>query len=308
MKKDTLLSIIVPAYNEENNIEVIGKSLISILDKHGINFEIIFVDDGSKDNTWLKIEDFSRTNSRVQGISFSRNFGKDSAIFAGMEVSRGDCVAVIDCDLQHPPEKLVEMYMLWKDGYQIIEGKKSDRGKESLIHKHCSNLFYLFLSRACGFDMMNASDFKLIDRSVVLVLLNIKEKNAFFRALSSWVGFRTTSIEFEVQERNDGVSKWSTRDLFKYALTNLATFSTAPMQIMTFLGIVLMLVSITLASIALIQKITKVALNGFTTVIIFQTFSSSIIMIGLGIIGFYLAKIYDEVKGRPRYIIDKKTK
>lgn len=151
--------------------------------------------------------------------------------------------------------------------------------------------------------MANASDFKLLDRKAVNVLINMQEKNAFFRALSSWIGFKTTRVEFDVRDREAGESKWSTRSLIKYAITNISSFSTAPMQIVTVLGVIMFVLSLILGSVSLIQKLCGQALEGFTTVILILLFSSSIIMISLGIIGYYIAKIYEEIKGRPRYII-----
>ena len=222
---------------------------------------------------------------------------------AGLSQAIGDCCVVIDCDLQHPPEKIVEMYRLWEQGYEIIEGQKSSRGTESKMHAFAAKMFYSIISKVTGLDMENASDFKLMDRKAVNALLNMNEKNAFFRALSSWIGFKTTSVEFDVQEREAGVSKWSTRSLVKYAITNISSFSTAPMQIVTVLGMIVFLISIILGAITLIQKCCGQALEGFTTVILILLFSSSIMMISLGIIGFYIAKIYEEIKGRPRFII-----
>lgn len=210
---------------------------------------------------------------------------------------------VIDCDLQHPPEKIIEMYRLWEQGYEIIEGQKSSRGTEGKLHTFAAKTFYSVISAATGFDMANASDFKLLDRKAVNVLINMREKNAFFRALSSWIGFKTTSVEFNVQDREAGESKWSTLSLVKYAINNISFFSTAPMQLITVLGVIMFVVSVLLGGIALFQKICGQALEGFTTVILIQLFSSSVVMISLGIIGYYIAKIYEEIKGRPRYII-----
>ena len=222
---------------------------------------------------------------------------------AGLSESKGDCSVVIDCDLQHPPEKIIEMYHLWEQGYEIIEGKKSNRGTERKFHTFAAKTFYSIISAATGFDMENASDFKLLDRKAVNVLINMREKNAFFRALSSWIGFEKTTIEFDVLDRETGESKWSTISLVKYALNNISSFSTAPMQIVTVLGAIMFAVSIVLGGIALMQKICGQALEGFTTVILIQLFSSSVAMVSLGVIGYYIARIYEEIKDRPRYII-----
>ena len=298
-----ILSVITPAYNEEKMIFKTAEVVSSILEKEQIPYEIIFVNDGSKDNTWENIQKVSKQNSKVKGVCFSRNFGKESAMFAGLNYAKGDCCVLIDCDLQHPPKKIVEMYRLWQQGYEVVEAVKSDRGNESGMHRVAANLFYSILSKITGIDMSNASDFKLLDRKAMNVLLNMREKNAFFRALSSWIGFKTTQVSFEVQERTVGESKWSTWSLFKYALNNIASFSAMPMQIVTILGLLMLLATIVFGIVAIYQKVVGIALGGFTTVILLQLFIGSIVMISLGIIGYYIAKIYDEIKARPRYIV-----
>ena len=302
-----MLSIIVPAYNETELIHKTSLTLSSLMRNNQIPFEILFVDDGSKDDTWEQICKESKKDSCVRGISFSRNFGKESAMFAGLAESGGDCCVIIDCDLQHPPEKIVEMYGLWVQGYEIIEGVKNSRGEESSFHAVAAKCFYSLISSATQIDMSRSSDFKLLDRKAVNVLLNIPEKNTFFRALSSWIGFKTIEIEYDVKAREIGSSKWSTSSLIKYAITNITSFTSLPMQIVTLLGCVMFLVAIVLSVNALIQKMMGLAASGFTTVIILQCLTGSIVMTSLGIMGYYIAKIYEEIKGRPRYIIAKKV-
>lgn len=298
-----MLTVILPAYNEEAMIEMAGNVISGILRREEIPHEILFVDDGSKDGTWVAIEKAASVTPEIRGISFSRNFGKEAAVAAGLAEARGECAVVLDCDLQHPPEKIVEMYRLWQQGYEVIEGVKSSRGKESGLHAFAAKTFYGLISAASGFDMENASDFKLLDRKAIDAIVGMKEKYAFFRALSSWVGFRTTSVTYDVQERAAGESKWSTRGLIKYAINNITSFSTAPMQIVTVCGVLVFIVSVISGIITLVQKLNGKALGGFTTVILLQGFIGSIIMISLGLIGFYIARIYEELKGRPKYII-----
>ena len=300
---EKLLSIIIPSYNEEALIEKTACSVSEMLKNANISYEILFVDDGSKDKSWDIISSLSSRDTSVKGIHFSRNFGKEAAIMAGLSKANGDCCVVIDCDLQHPPEKIIEMYHLWEQGYEIIEGQKSNRGTEGKLHTFAAKAFYSVISIATGLDMANASDFKLLDKKAVNVLINMREKNTFFRALSSWIGFKTTSVEFDVQDREAGESKWSTFSLVKYAINNISSFSAAPMQFVTALGVIVLIVSVILVGITLFQKFCGQALDGFTTVILIQLFSSSVVMISLGIIGYYIAKIYEEVKGRPQYII-----
>lgn len=298
-----MLSIILPSYNEEKMILTATERVGAIMREAGIDYELLFVDDGSRDRTWEMIQQASAQDSHVVGVHFSRNFGKEAAMFAGLEKATGDCCAVIDCDLQHPPEKLVEMYRLWEEGYEVIEGVKEDRGEESAFHRFAANSFYGLISKATGMDMASSSDFKLLDRKVVDTLNAMPERNVFFRALSYWVGYKQASVSYCVQERTAGESKWSTKSLVKYALTNIASFSSAPLHIVTVLGFVTLAVSLVLGVISLVQKLSGVALGGFTTVILILLFASSIIMISLGIIGYYIARIYDEIKGRPRYLI-----
>ena len=298
-----MLSVILPSYNEEKMIHIAAARLADILGGAGIAYELLFVDDGSSDKTWSEITAASEKDAHVVGLHFSRNFGKEAAMFAGLERAKGDCVVVIDCDLQHPPEKIVEMYRLWEQGYEVVEGIKEDRGEETGFHRFAAKSFYGLISKATGMDMSSSSDFKLLDRKVVDTLNKMPERSVFFRALSFWVGFKKTEVTYCVQERTEGVSKWSTRSLVRYAITNITSFSSAPLQIVTVLGVIMLAVSVIMGVIALVQKICGVALGGFTTVILLLLFASSIIMISLGIIGYYIAKIYDEIKGRPRYII-----
>lgn len=300
-----MLSVILPSYNEEKMIAKATARMAEILQPEKIDYELLFIDDGSRDGTWAQINEAAEKDSHVVGVHFSRNFGKEAAMFAGLEQAKGDCCVVIDCDLQHPPEKIVKMYRLWEQGYEVVEGIKEDRGEESGLHKFAANSFYGLISKATGMDMSSSSDFKLLDRKVVDTLNSLPERNVFFRALSFWVGYKKTSVSYCVQERTEGVSKWSTKSLIKYALTNISSFSSAPLHIVTVLGFIMLAVAFVLGIIALAQKISGVALGGFTTVILLLLFSASVIMISLGIIGYYIARIYDEIKGRPRYIISR---
>ncbi|MBQ7972899.1 MAG: glycosyltransferase family 2 protein [Lachnospiraceae bacterium] len=303
-----LMTVVIPSYNEESNIERAAEVIGGVLKDASIDYELMFVSDGSKDKTFAIVKELSEKDPHVKGIQFSRNFGKESAIFAGLEVAKGDCVAVIDCDLQHPPATLVEMYRLWEDGYEVIEGIKSSRGKESIFHKMFVGIFYGIMSKLMKMDMNATSDFKLMDRKVVDALLSLTEKNTFFRALSFWTGFRSTSVSFDVQERVAGESKWSFMGLVKYAISNTTSFTTVPLQIVTVIGFLMMIFSVVVGIQTLVNFFMGVAVEGFTTVILLLLVIGGCIMISLGIIGHYLARIYEEVKGRPRYIISERTK
>lgn len=301
----SLLSVVLPSYNEEAMLPKAAEVLSGILSEEGIDYELVFVDDGSKDKTWEEIKAAHEKNPRVHGVHFSRNFGKESAIFAGLAAAKGDCAAVMDCDLQHPPKTLIEMYRLWEQGYEVVEGVKRSRGKESGAHAFAARIFYKIMSKSTGIDMSRASDFKLLDRRAVNTLLDMPERNAFFRAMSSWIGYKQIQVEFDVAEREAGVSKWSTKSLIRYAISNIVGYSTAPMQFVTWAGVVVLLFAIILGIQTLVRYFSGHAVEGFTTVICLVLLIGSVIMISLGIIGYYIARIYEEVKGRPKYIVSR---
>lgn len=300
---DKLLSVILPSHNEEDNIFPAAERISGILSGAHIQHEIIFVNDGSTDRTWEKISEAAKIYPQIRGVRFSRCFGKEAAIYAGLRGAKGDCCAVMDCDLQHPPEKLIEMWNLWCEGYEVIEGVKRTRGEEKHAYTFAAKTFNSIISRSSGVDMSNSSDFRLLDRKAVLVLLNMPERNTFFRALSSWIGFRTAQVEFDVQPRTAGHTNWNSFRLIGYAISNLTSFSSAPLYLVIFLGIFVLFISLILGVEALYRYIIGGALEGFTTVILLQLIIGSILMISLGIIGYYISKIYEEIKARPRYIV-----
>lgn len=243
-----LLSVVLPAYNEEMNIANTARTLEELFDREKIEYELVFISDGSRDGTYAEIKKASEANPRIKGAEFSRNFGKEAGIFAGLELSTGDAVIVMDCDLQHPPEVIPEMWKLWKEGAQIVEGKKSSRGKEGFFHRISAGLFYKILGALMKMDVSSSSDFKLLDRKVVDVLLALPERNTFFRALTFWAGFDTQTVEYEVQERKYGSSKWNFFSLMKYAVSNCTSFSTLPLQLVTFMGTISIIFSVILGN------------------------------------------------------------
>ncbi len=302
-----LLSIVLPAYNEEQNIPNTVKVLTGMLTENAIDYELVFVSDGSRDATFARIQKAAAENPKVRGAEFSRNFGKEAAIFAGLSLAAGDAVVVMDCDLQHPPEVVLEMWKLWRGGAEVVEGIKESRGRESLAHKLSAGLFYKVMSRLIRMDMNASSDFKLLDRKVVDVLLGLPERNTFFRALSFWAGFRREYVSYQVQERQFGESKWSTLSLMKYAVTNATSFSTLPLQLVTVMGMISILFSVVLFIQTFVKYLSGTAVEGFTTVILLILVIGGFLMLSLGIIGHYIARIYEEVKGRPKYIIRRTT-
>lgn len=299
------LSVVLPAYNEEQMLAKTCRTLKKILDLAEINYELVIVDDGSTDQTWKIIEETAEKDRNVTGVHFSRNFGKEAAIVAGLAQASGNAVAVMDCDLQHPPEVLVKMYRLWEQGYEVVEGIKKSRGTETVFHRKSAGFFYRIMSRTTGFNMENASDFKLLDRKAVESVLSMPERSMFFRATSSWVGFKSTSVLFEVQEREAGESKWSTGSLIRYAFRNIVAFTTLPLQFVTIGAGGCFICSLLLLIYSLVRYFTGHAVEGYTTLLIVMLFIGSAVMMSLGIIGYYIARIYEEVKRRPRYIVSR---
>jgi len=303
-----MLSVIIPAYNEQENIEKTAQTIYGILKRENIPCEIIFVDDGSRDDTWKIIDRLTEENDSIRGLKFSRNFGKEGALFAGLKACTGDCAVFIDCDLQHPPELIPEMYELWKQGYEVVEAVKASRGKENLLYKMFAKGFYRLMKNSANVNLDRASDYKLLDRKAIDALNEMPERLTFFRALSSWVGFKTTQIEFNVAPRNAGTTKWNFKKLLKFALNNITSFTNLPLQIITGTGVVFFIFAVVLAIQTLVRYFGGTADNGFTTVILVTLITGSFIMLGLGVIGYYMAKIYEEIKFRPRYIVSIDTK
>ena len=298
----------MPVYNEgEHIISSIGV-VEGILQANKIDYEFVLVDDGSKDDSWVKLSKLAEENKKITSVRLSRNFGKEAALCAGLDHATGAAVIVMDADLQDPPELIPEMVKYWKEGYDVVEGVKSSRGKEGKVYKFCAKSYYKILLTATGIDLRNASDYKLLDRKVVEAMQQMPEKVTFFRGMSAWVGFERKRVYFEVQPRVMGKSKWSLKHLAGLAFSSITSYTSAPLQLVTILGVVMFFVSLLLGAQTLARYLMGNALEGFTTVILLQLFIGSMLMISLGIIGMYLMKIYHEIKGRPRYLVSKKIK
>ena len=298
------LSIVIPVRNESDQL-VENLSLIhSEASKTGLPLEIIVVDDGSTDATWQTLERLTQQMVEISGLRLSRNFGKEAAICAGLAYSHGQACIVMDSDLQHPPEVIPEMVRFWRDEkVEIVEGIKKTRGAEPLINRIGARFFYRTLSGLSGYDLYGSSDYKLLDRKVVEAWLDMRERNTFFRGMISWLGFRRKQIIFSVPQRRLTRSRWSFFGLFRLAVVGITAFSSLPLQAVTLIGGVFLLCAIVFAVYALIMYFTGLALAGFTTVIILELLIGGLLMISLGIIGTYIAQIYQEVKYRPRYVV-----
>lgn len=304
---DFLISIVIPVYCEGKQIGKNIKKIHSILDANKISHEFVLVDDGSTDNTWEEMCKLHSDISCVRAFRLSRNFGKEAALCAGLEVLKGDACVVLDADLQHPPEIIPEMVRLWREeGFDVVEGVKASRGKESIIYKAEALFFYKLLKKLSGIDLDSASDFKLLDAKVIDAWRQMDERNTFFRGMSAWVGFNRTKIPFTVAQREEGGSKWSVFRLIRLAINAITSFSSLPLHIVTILGAIFLMISFVLGIQTLYMKFDGQAVSGFSTVILLLLIIGSALMISLGIIGTYIAKIFDEVKYRPRYLISQR--
>lgn len=299
------MTVLMPVYNEG---EIIASSIATtaqVLQQAGIPHDFVLVDDGSKDATWAQLSALAQQRDNVLALKLSRNFGKEGAMFAGLAQAKGDCVVVMDCDMQHPPQVLPQMFALWQGGYQVVEGLKRSRGEESGLSRLAAQGFYGLLKTTSGIDLYNASDFRLMDRQVVAALNSMPERQTFFRAMSTWVGFTRTQVLFDVAPRAGGFSRFSPIKLFKLALDGITAFSAAPLHIVTFSGVLMLLLALVLGIQTLYMKLSGQAVAGFTTVLLLLLIIGSLLLIGLGIIGVYIARIYEEVKARPRYFVEK---
>ncbi len=292
-----MISVIIPSYNEEENIAAAASEISGVMEKTGEDYEIVFVDDGSKDKTWEKI--LAVSGEKIRGLRFSRNFGKEAAIRAGLDSALGDAVVVIDCDLQHPPEAIPEMLEKWRGGADVVEGKKSFRGREAKSYGFLANIFNSMMSRATGFDMSNASDFMLLDRKAVEAVRLYGEGGSFFRALAQFVGFNTETVEYEVSARERGKGKFTFGSLFSCAVKTIASFTDFPLYIGLFAGAGTCIA----AAVLFVLKLFKVQLGSFDGAEIAIIFLGGLILCATGALGFYLSRIYEEVKKRPKYII-----
>ncbi len=300
------LSVVVPVFNEAAALPEVLRNAGSVLQSLGVSCEIIVVDDGSTDGTWDRVRETDIPGVLVRGIRFSRNFGKESAISAGLRAAAGKAVAVIDGDGQHPVGLLAPMFESWRSNKAlIVEAVKERRQEESFLRRLGARMFYRLFSRSTGLDLTDSTDYKLLDRTVVESYLALPERGRFFRGLTRWLGYAREELAFSPGARvsEEAGSRWSTGGLFDLARSALVSFTPFPMRLVTWLGVITLCASMLLGALTLWQKITGRAVEGFATVILVQLWIGSMLMISLGFIGEYLARVYEEVKGRPLYVI-----
>lgn len=307
MKK---ISIVIPAYNEEGNLIPVYQRIKSVFEKmQGYGFEIIFVNDGSRDNTQLRLEEMALDFPEIKYIEFSRNFGHQPAVKAGMDYADGNVIISMDGDLQHPPELIPQMVQKWEQGYDIVYTIRSYPKEISYFKRKTSDLFYRFLSQISDVDLTNGggSDFRLIDASVAQVMKNLKEDDLFLRGLTSWMGFKQTGIEFVAGERFSGQSSYDLKKMLKFAFTGITSFSVKPLYLATYLGFIFSSLSLLYIPYVLYAFLTKTEISGWASLIMTIVFFGGVQLIILGILGIYLGKIFKQVKGRPNYIIRSKN-
>ena len=282
----SLISIVIPLYNEGSHLSALLSDLKTALQQTGCPFELVLVDDGSPDDTWERIKDETQTFPSLRAVRLSRNFGKELALCAGLERARGNAVVVMDGDGQHPPSLLPVMVEKWRtSGADIVQAVKTKRGSESLTGKLGALLFYLILNKLSGFELKGASDFKLMNRKVTDTWLAMRERNVFFRGMTAWMGFTTVQIPFEVVARRGGKSGWSYLRRAKLALIGITTFSSFPLHLVTFAGVIFFVFAVGLGIQTLYLKLAGQAFTGFATVILLELIIGSLLMISLGIIG-----------------------
>lgn len=308
MNSNSKLVIIIPVFNEGDALRSNFLEIKRILDGDEIFCDYHFVDDGSKDHTWQVIESLSKEFDQVSGIKFARNFGKEIALRAGIETIDADLYLTMDSDLQHPPRYVKDMLKLMEDSdADIIDGVKASRGNETLGHKFFAKSFYKTLRWITGLEMDNSSDFKLMNRQVIDSLRSFHERNVFFRGIVSWVGFKTVKFEFDVDERQEGTSHFSFGRLLFLAMSAIVSYTSKPLYLTLFAGALFLCFAIVMGIQTLFNFFFGNAISGFSTVILLILITGSMIMLSLGIIGLYVSRIYEEIKRRPRYLIEKRA-
>ena len=299
------ISIVVPCYNEEKNINNFYGEMIKTLEKvkENYSYEIIFVNDGSNDQTEIEVKKVRKTDKNIILISFSRNFGKEAAIYAGLNNATGDLVALIDADLQHPPVTILEMIKGINEGYDVVATKRKNRKGEPVIKSVFSKLFYKMMRMFIPIEK-NVQDFRLMKKEVVDAILSLKEYNRFSKGIFTWVGFNIKYIEIENIERKAGKTKWSFKKLFSYAIEGITSFTTAPLKASTLMGFCISIIAIISTIVIILQTlIYGKDVPGYASIITAILFMGGVQLISIGILSEYISKMYLEIKKRPKYII-----
>lgn len=300
------LSIVAPAYNEERNIPAFLAAMIPVLEGIGETFEIVFVDDGSRDGTLGILAAAASQDPRIKVVGLARNFGKDIALSAGLAHASGQAVIPIDCDLQHPPELIPQFVAKWREGYDMVIGVRSKRDEEGWLRCNLSQAYYKVMRAMTSVEIPpNAGDYRLLDRKILDVINKMPERHRFMKGIFAWPGFKVASIEFQANTRaNDTRSSWSFFKLWRFALDGLFSFSTAPLKLWTYIGLLSAGGAFVYLVITLIQKLFfGISAPGYASLLVVLLFFNGLLMISNGIQGEYIARIFEEVKGRPLYVV-----
>ncbi|HHW48630.1 MAG TPA: glycosyltransferase family 2 protein [Clostridiaceae bacterium] len=303
-----IYSVVVPLYNEELVINESYKRIKEVMDSTSEPYEIIFVNDGSRDRTSEMAKEICKKDKNVRLLSFSRNFGHQAAITAGMEYACGQAIIVIDADLQDPPEVILEMIKKWKEGFDVVYGQRSERQGESFFKKITAKIYYRLLKCLSDVDIpVDVGDFRLIDRKVCDALKKLPEKNRYVRGLISWLGFKQTSVKFVRKERYAGETKYPLKKMLKFAFDGITSFSYKPLKLWTYLGLIVFMSGFIYLAVIVCRKLfTSYAVPGWAIVAVIILITNGAVLISLGTVGGYISRIYDEAKGRPLYVLDEK--
>lgn len=301
-----VLSIVAPAYNEERNLPSFLAAIIPVLEAIGESFEIVFVDDGSRDGTLGMLAAAASQDSRIKVIGLARNFGKDIALSAGLAHATGQAVIPIDCDLQHPVELIPVFVAKWREGFDMVLGVRHKRDEEGFVRRSASRVYYKVMGWMTSVEIPpNAGDFRLIDRKIVDVIVRMPERHRFMKGIFAWPGYKVTAVEFQAATRaNETRTSWSFFKLWRFALDGLFSFSTAPLKMWTYVGVLTAIGAFVYLAITLVQKLVwGIAAPGYASLLIVVLFFNALLLVSNGIQGEYIARIFEEVKGRPLYVV-----
>lgn len=311
INKKKTLTIMVPCYNEEGNLPLLYEALCNsagcICSNERYSYQILFVNDGSSDKTQEIIESLAKQDERIHFVSLSRNFGKESAMLAGFDFAKGDCMVIIDADLQDPPEIISEMLKYWEEGYEDVYARRRTRGKESWLRMHLSLAFYALLQRSARFDVLeNVGDYRLLDRKCIDVLRQLRESNRYTKGMFAWIGFKKKELLIDRGDREEGVSSWSFFSLFFLAIDGITSFTTAPLRLSTIVGLLVSLGAFVYMCIVILKALLwGDPVTGYPSLMAVILFLGGVQLLCLGIIGEYLARIFNESKHRPVYVVSK---
>jgi len=306
--KKIAISIVIPLLNEEGNILVLYKTLLPVLEKISTDYEILFIDDGSKDESFEVIQKICNENERVLGISLSKNFGHQIALTAGIEHTTGEVVITMDADMQHPPEVINELYNKYQEGFDIVNTIRTETSDSGAFKKITSNWFYKIINHLSDIQIEpGAADFRLMNRKTVDAFLQLKEKDRFTRGLISWMGFKQAMIPYTAPPRFSGTSKYSITKMFRFAADGITSFSAKPLRISFYAGLIVSLVGLLYSIYAIIEYFGGKTIPGWTSILVSILIIGGIQLISIGIIGEYLARVFNEAKGRPLYLIKQYT-